>query len=508
MRYCPNFISFKKTKKKILLASFTERYHTLTKYNPNTIDKLESVHWEDSPSPFKPLSQNDKIPLKSFLKLSSDSPESPSFLDALPAKIETFDLSTIAHLLYFTGGITSKMDTPNGEYYFRANPSAGALYPTEIYMVASGVKDLADGLYYYHPLISELHPIRQGNVASKLEKAMGLPQNNHGSKLQFLFTGIYARSAWRYKERAYRRILLDTGHVMGNLLELSHTLNLHPLLWAGFIDKQVEEFLKLETKVETPLATITLSCEKWEEYPAFQPASLPPKEAVKFVDKQDSVQIQQNTCEQIHSLPDIISLPTGQVEKESEDLLSDKGVPYLFKTILQRRSCREFSGGSIPLQSAREILKFAYRSSFITPSFFTGNFMKSFILTHRVQDCDSGLYELRGPELNWEELSKGDFSTETLHMTLGQPLSGESAFVLVHAVNLPALVEKYGDRGYRYICMDAGIIGQRINLISNSLGLGSSGIGGYFDDMVNETLGLPMNYAIIYITVVGEPASF
>ena len=54
------------------MASFTERYHTLTKYNPETIDKLGSVHWHQQPAPFKPPAAGDKINLKSFLEISGD----------------------------------------------------------------------------------------------------------------------------------------------------------------------------------------------------------------------------------------------------------------------------------------------------------------------------------------------------------------------------------------------------------------------------------------------------
>jgi len=54
--------------------------------------------------------------------------------------------------------------------------------------------------------------------------------------------------------------------------------------------------------------------------------------------------------------------------------------------------------------------------------------------------------------------------------------------------------------------MDAGHHGERLNIAAQALGLGASGIGGYFDDLVNETLGLDLQDAILYITAVGTPA--
>jgi nitroreductase len=49
-------------------------------------------------------------------------------------------------------------------------------------------------------------------------------------------------------------------------------------------------------------------------------------------------------------------------------------------------------------------------------------------------------------------------------------------------------------------------LGQRLNLAAIRLGLGVSGIGGFFDDQVNEVLGIPEAEAVIYITVLGHPA--
>jgi hypothetical protein len=54
--------------------------------------------------------------------------------------------------------------------------------------------------------------------------------------------------------------------------------------------------------------------------------------------------------------------------------------------------------------------------------------------------------------------------------------------------------------------MDAGHHGERLNIAAEALRLGASGIGGYFDDLVNETLGLDLAEAILYVTAVGTPA--
>jgi nitroreductase len=99
----------------------------------------------------------------------------------------------------------------------------------------------------------------------------------------------------------------------------------------------------------------------------------------------------------------------------------------------------------------------------------------------------------------------GDFRSETYFMCLGQDLAAECAYALVYTADLAALAGVYGDRGYRYACLDAGQIGERLNLWAVHQGLGSSGIGGYYDDQGNELLAAPLAQGILYISLVGVP---
>ena len=78
------------------------------------------------------------------------------------------------------------------------------------------------------------------------------------SGLILIFTGMYARSAWRYKERAYRRILLDSGHAVGNLLEVCRYSGLDHSLMGGFLDAGLEELLFLTHKEEFPLLGVAI----------------------------------------------------------------------------------------------------------------------------------------------------------------------------------------------------------------------------------------------------------
>jgi SagB-type dehydrogenase family enzyme len=88
---------------------------------------------------------------------------------------------------------------------------------------------------------------------------------------------------------------------------------------------------------------------------------------------------------------------------------------------------------------------------------------------------------------------------------LGQDLGRDAAAVVFHTADLKKAVAQCGDRAYRYLHMDAGHLGQRLNLAAIHLDLGVSGIGGFFDDQVNEVLGIPTDEAVLYITTLGRP---
>ncbi len=91
------------------------------------------------------------------------------------------------------------------------------------------------------------------------------------------------------------------------------------------------------------------------------------------------------------------------------------------------------------------------------------------------------------------------------YLCLGQELGRDAAAVVFHTADLKQAIKGYGDRAYRYLHMDAGHLGQRLNLAAIYLQLGVSGIAGFFDNQVNEVLGIPEDEAALYVTTLGRP---
>lgn len=506
------------------MASFTERYHELTKYNPNTIDKLGPVHWDHQPPAFKAISSKVKIDILSRLQSVMDRLEAGAQVPESPEA----GLENIARLLFFTLGLTARLgDQGGGEYFLRAAPSAGGLYPTEMYVAARNQSGLPDGLYHYHSLKSALIPVWQGSFWGDLNHYFLRHPAVEASGLILIFTGMYGRSAWRYKERAYRRILLDTGHALGNLLETCRHAGLDYSILGGFLDAGLEELLFLTPKEEFPLLAVAigpggslpassgqypgqttedairhLAADKGGEAKAAEFIESEGKDPVaKDRGVRDPMQVQQNACERIRSEKSLRPPITGPCGGPAFPLPEDFNP---MKTILHRRSCRKFNGSPVTLDQTREILAFAFRSSG-SPWCLVPGSMEFHLVALNIDGLEPGVYRVKPETLELEAKRPGHFKSETYFMCLGQDLAADCAFALVHTADLAPLAEAYGDRGYRYACMDAGQIGERINLWAVHRGLGSSGIGGYYDDQANELVDVPLSHGILYITLVGVP---
>ena len=81
---------------------------------------------------------------------------------------------------------------------------------------------------------------------------------------------------------------------------------------------------------------------------------------------------------------------------------------------------------------------------------------------------------------------------------------GASLIVFITSI-FERSIFKYGDRGYRFILLEAGHVAQNINLVSNALGLGSVNIGGYFDREIDDLLGLDgVAHSTIYMIAIGS----
>lgn len=164
-------------------------------------------------------------------------------------KSEILLIEEISQLLWSTQGITEK------NWGLRTAPSAGALYPLEIYAVVGNVKDLDAGVYKYntekHSLIKTLDGDRRRelyNSALQQESILQAP-------VSFIIAALFQRTAIKYGQRAERYVWIEVGHAAQNLLLQATALDLGAVPIGAFYDDKVKKALNLN-KDEEPLYII------------------------------------------------------------------------------------------------------------------------------------------------------------------------------------------------------------------------------------------------------------
>jgi SagB-type dehydrogenase family enzyme len=132
--------------------------------------------------------------------------------------------------------------------------------------------------------------------------------------------------------------------------------------------------------------------------------------------------------------------------------------------------------------------------------------IETYVVANNVEDLDHGLfhYAIRGHLL--EELRLGELGLEAARAALGQRVCYDAAAVFIWTAIFYRSKWKYEQRGYRYIYMDAGHIGENLYLAATSLDLGACAIGALFDDELNRLLDVDgEEESAIYMAAVSHP---
>ena len=142
-------------------------------------------------------------------------------------------IAELGQLLWAAQGIT-------GERGFRTAPSAGALYPLEIYLAS------AEGVFHYEPQQHRLALMSQGDARPALYQAALQQEPVLRAPTVFILTAVYARTAQKYgPERSPRYAHLEAGHAAQNLLLQATALELGAVPIGAFSDNDVGKALGL-----------------------------------------------------------------------------------------------------------------------------------------------------------------------------------------------------------------------------------------------------------------------
>lgn len=151
---------------------------------------------------------------------------------------EPLTLSNVSQLLWAAQGITSR----DG---FRTAPSAGALYPLEIYVVAGNVDGLPDGIYHYQVEGHTLQRIRDGDFRRNLS-ACALHQSQiTNAAIDIVFAAVFERTTIKYGNRGIRYVYIEAGHAAQNVYLQAESIDLGVCAIGAFYEDEISELLAL-----------------------------------------------------------------------------------------------------------------------------------------------------------------------------------------------------------------------------------------------------------------------
>jgi SagB-type dehydrogenase family enzyme len=227
-----------------------DRFQQETKYYRGKMlgGKLD---WENKPSLYKEYSQSTKIVLP---PLKSESQRDLDLVLRTRRSVRRFTSQSItkeqlSYLLWASGGIQRQ----ERGYDFRTVPSAGALYPIETYLVVNNVENIAEGVYHYSVKAHLLEELQLGDFRRAISLAALGQQMCMEAAVIFIWTAIFHRSKWKYKQRAYRYIYLDAGHIAQNLALSATSLNLGSCQIGALYDDEVNQILNVDGTQESTI---------------------------------------------------------------------------------------------------------------------------------------------------------------------------------------------------------------------------------------------------------------
>ena len=172
-------------------------------------------------------------------------------------------LEQISQLLWSAYGIT-KEDNSEKFYRggFRTAPSAGALYPLEIYIVTGHVSGLKMGIYKYNSVKHQLEMVVSGDKRDDLSKAIVKSFRIQKASVVIIYTAIFERTTQKYGQRGRERyVWIEAGHSAQNLYLQAYALGVGMCVIGAFNDEVISEVLQLPVD-EEPVYLIPMGVRK------------------------------------------------------------------------------------------------------------------------------------------------------------------------------------------------------------------------------------------------------
>lgn len=159
---------------------------------------------------------------------------------------EAISMAQLSQLLFAAQGVTARM---YGQP-LRSAPSAGALYPFEIYLVVNNVQDLQRGIYHYSVLDHALELVKAGDFRGQIIDA-GMEQEMLGAAgVTFVLSAVFDRVRHKYGERGFRYVYMEAGHISQNVCLQVVSLRMGSVSVGAFLDEKVNQLIGVDGRKE------------------------------------------------------------------------------------------------------------------------------------------------------------------------------------------------------------------------------------------------------------------
>jgi SagB-type dehydrogenase family enzyme len=475
-------------------------YHNQTKHSPESVrQNVHFLDWDNRPLPFKIYPDLQPIPLPRDTPQTGVAALSAISACSVPERNVTPDLAALTSLLFFSAGITRRRQYPGGEMLYRAAACTGALYEIELYLACGELPDLAAGLYHFNPGDLSLRRLREGDFRGVLVAATGGDRAIEHAPAILISTGTYWRNAWKYQARTYRHFGWDNGTMIANLLAMTAALGLPAKLFCGFIDAKVNGLLDLDTRREVALTLLSVG---QTEARAPAPIVAPPLNLETVpLSKQE---VDYPLMRAMHEASSLATAPWQTEPRASASGLREpvSQTDTIEEVVLRRGSSRRFTGQPIALDALSTILE---RSTCGIPADFP-SMNEIYLIVNNVDGLQQGSYFYNTAEHRLELLQAGDFRARAAFLALEQQLAGDAAVAVFFLADLHRWLGRLGDRAYRAVQLEAGILGGKMYLAAYALRLGATGLTFYDDEVVQFFSPHADAKSAIFLTALGQPA--
>ncbi|MEH7500625.1 SagB family peptide dehydrogenase [Neobacillus drentensis] len=463
------------------------------------------VDWEDAPLPYKLYRGFPVVPLSLEVPLTLEGQEPPT----------KPDLRKIGHFLWNIYGLTQvsqsvfPLDSTDKtanlvQSYRRFAPSGGALYPNELYVYLK-IEDLPVGMYHYDVAHHRLVVLREGNFDSYIARALGNRCDVSACFGTVFVSTMFWKNFFKYNNFSYRLQGLDTGVVIGQLLEVAKRFGFASGVYFQFLDRAINHLVGLSEQEESVYAVIPLSVEPtiWStngsdidgmvsaaelcrELPAIQPHHFVRSRRIK----EYSMLTTMNEASMLDSTQAFRMIEAKERlngDGHAEALPHVNRLPYDLASVCRKRFSpdMDFVLGKVSQPQLATLLQeatasFSYRNDLDGANKKHEPRVSLYGCLYNVEGIPNGAYHYDSTAHELRLVNPGDYR---LQLQSGMSLDNVNLLQIPLCLHVGGNRESFrtalGYRGYRIQQMEAGMLVQRLLIAASAIGMGGHPLLGY-----------------------------